>query len=124
MLRRRVSWDRIVLFAVVLVLGGMVVSVAPSRPSARAAGSSRHELVRLRTASSSTFRNADGTLTRALFAEAVRYRAGGRWRAIDSRLLPFQGRTFGWRNASNRFHAYFGRTARDELLRVSVGARA
>ncbi len=55
----------------------------PSRPSAAAAG----ELAERRTATSSTRRNSDGTLTTTVFAAPVHYRAGGRWEPIDPRLI-------------------------------------
>jgi len=122
MSRVRASLHQLVLFALVLALGGMVVSLPPTESAAARGG--RHELLRLRTERSSTFTNGDGTLTKTIFADPIRYRSGRGWRAIDSRLVPFHGKTFAWRNASNRFDAYFGRTSGDGLVQVSLGRRA
>jgi RHS repeat-associated protein len=124
MSRGRASLEQLALFALVFVLGGTVVSFSPARPGARAATSVRRELIGLRTATSSTFANPDGSITQTISAEPFRYRSGGGWRAIDSRLVPFDGRTFAWRNAANRFQTYFGRTAGEELLRLRIGARS
>jgi len=123
MSRVRASLQQLVVFALVLVFGGIVVSISPERP-ARAAAPKRHELIRLRTANSSTFTNGNGTLTKTIYAAPIRYRSGERWRAIDSRVVPFRGKTFAWRNAGNRFGAYFGRTAARAVLRLNLGARA
>ena len=77
--------------------------------AAKAAGPMRSaaptgELEERRTRSSSTVRNADGTLTTTLHAGAVHYRdTRGSWRPIKSDVVEERRDGFAYRNAANAF---------------------
>src|SRR5687767_4390620 len=89
--------------------------------SARAAVPVRIELPDRRTATSQTFRNADGTFTTALSSGPVHFKnAQGKWAAIDSRLIPTLDAGYAWQNAANRFRVRFKAALPDEHLRLDV----
>jgi RHS repeat-associated protein len=82
---------------------------------------SRQELAGLRTATSKTFRNADGTFTTAVYGEPVHYRDARRgWREIQSGLIATDEPGYAWRTASSRFAAFFGDDAQGDLLRLDL----
>jgi RHS repeat-associated protein len=112
------------LFACVVAVAMTTVSITPASSAAPVAPTGRHELIKLRTPASSTYRNGDGTLTKTIYSEPIRYRENGAWRSIDPTLVPFAGETFAWRNASNRFRTFFARTAAGELLRLRLDGRS
>jgi hypothetical protein len=61
----------------------------------------------MRTATSDTFRNADGSYDTHLFAQPIFYRSGDSWQPIDSSLVQSKAGGFALENAHNSFHARF-----------------
>lgn len=79
----------------------------------------RVELPARRTATSKTFRNADGSLTTSLFSSPVHFRDGERWEPISSELVPVEG-AYGWANEANSFRASFKDQLGEDFLRFAV----
>jgi hypothetical protein len=92
-------------------------------PDRAAAGSrQRVELVKLRTRTSRTYRNGNGSLTTTLYSGSVNYRQAGRgWRSISSRLVPARRAGYAWKNGANSFQTFFRkRLADDDYLRFNA----
>src|SRR3954447_10408722 len=74
------------------VAEGLIVAVLATAslaaPDAPARSNAAQEIVGERTATTKTFRNPNGTYTKALYAGPVHFRDHGRWRDIDSSLVP------------------------------------
>jgi RHS repeat-associated protein len=85
-------------------------------PDRASAGSrQRVELVKLRTRTSKTYRNGNGSLTTTLFSGSVNYRQPrGGWRSISSRLVPAQQAGYAWRNEANSFKTFFRKQITDD----------
>ena len=85
-------------------------------PDRASAGSKqRVELVKLRTRTSKTYRNGNGSLTTTLFSGSVNYRQpGGGWRSISSRLVPAQQAGYAWKNEANSFKTFFRKQITDD----------
>ena len=91
-------------------------------PASASAGSrERVELTKLRTRTSRTYRNGNGTLTTSLYSGSVNYRhpAGG-WRAISSEVVPARHAGYAWKNQANAFQTLFRKQVDGEYLRVGV----
>jgi hypothetical protein len=75
------------------------------------------ELPEQRTATSKTFKHADGRITKRLYASPVHFRNGDRWQEIDASLIPTasgeRDQGYAWRTRSNGF----GALVRPELER-------
>jgi YD repeat-containing protein len=100
-------------FVVVAVLLGFPVQVG----GARAAGSvgtqaaGPVEVDGLRTETSRTVRNPDGSLTAQLYTEPINYKnPSGAWSPIDSRLVASTAAGFAYENAANAFTTRFARS--------------
>src|SRR3954468_19762353 len=104
--------------ALVLVIVFTLGASPPATGSRRAMRV--QELVGLRTATSETFRNPDGTLTASLYSEPVHYWTGGRWADIDDTLVADSG-AYARVNAANRFRAHFKPAlGDDDFLKLDV----
>ncbi|MFL5911696.1 MAG: DNRLRE domain-containing protein [Gaiellaceae bacterium] len=79
-----------------------------------------HEDTELRSASSRTYRNPDGTMVARAFARPVNFRAGKAWRSIDNTLVPASG---GWRNRANNYSAFLPTDA-GSAFGVNAGSSA
>jgi TGF-beta propeptide len=137
--------------ALVVSLAGASMALGHSRPHSRTGAPGRHyrrdlsptgvELPRLRTATSRTYRNSDGTLTKTLFAAPVNYRSRGGWQPIDSRLVSTLGVAGGglssagsllggndsgyaWRTRANSFGVLFKPTFDDGFMRFDTGGQS
>jgi YD repeat-containing protein len=98
-----------------------------------AASRDREELVGQRTATSKTFRNSNGSLTTALYADPVHYRAhDGSYRPIDSRLVRRSGGVesiegvgdssgYAYRNAANGFDLRFKDRLTEDFMQFGAG---
>jgi YD repeat-containing protein len=98
-----------------------------------AASSDREEVVSKRTATSKTFRNSNGSLTTALYADPVHYRAeDGSYRPIDSRLVrrspgaeSIEGAGdasgYAYRNAANSFNLRFKDRLAEDFMQFGAG---
>jgi RHS repeat-associated protein len=103
----------------------VLVAVGPVSPrSAGASDAPAQELVNKRTATSSTFRNADGSFTTSAYAAPIHYLdSDGKWQNIDSRLVPSPLSSYAWTNSANSFHAHFKDQLGDDYLRFAVRGR-
>jgi hypothetical protein len=117
----------------------MAATLLPAVPVVQAGEHGGGASVVARTATSETFDNGDGTFTRRIASEPERYRdAQGKWRAIDSRLVPswhsiaasgFKANggadgDYAWRNAANSFSAQFRQRLEPNFLRLGRGRSA
>ena len=82
------------------------------------------EVIRLRTASSKTFRNDDGSFTTSVYTGPVHFREGGLWEEIDTKLVAADSPAFAYRNAAAAFRALFKDELGDDFMRFVVGGRA
>lgn len=64
------------------------------------------ELVWRRTATSRSFRLADGRVETFVYTSPVDYRVGGGWRPIDDSIVASRRRGFAWVNAANDYRVY------------------
>ena len=82
----------------------------------------REEIERLRTATSKTYRNDDGTRTVQMFSGAVHYLdARGQWREIDSSLEPATAEGYKWQTKANGYRAQFRPHTTDAYMRFAIG---
>jgi YD repeat-containing protein len=98
-----------------------------------AAQGDREEVLTERTATSKTFRNSNGSLTTALYADPVHYRAqDGSYRPIDSRLVRRSGGVesiegagdssgYAYRNAANGFNLRFKDRLTEDFMQFGAG---
>jgi RHS repeat-associated protein len=101
------------LAAAVAAVGSPAIASAPNARQRPA----RTELPELRTRTSTTYQNPNGTRTTEVSLGSVHYRDGVSWLPIDRIVRP-AGDRFGyaWRNGTNAFASYFkARTAGDYL---------
>src|SRR3954462_2859346 len=110
MTSRRLQLGSLIAAAVLVFEAGGALPASPARAAERRPSSPAGadldalpgERVDLRTATSRTIRNADGTFTTTLACAPIHFRdAKGKWSAIDDRAVP-NGRG-GWKNAANAF---------------------
>ena len=86
---------------------GLPVTAGSTHGPAHARARGR-ELAALRTATSTTFRKADGTLSTSISATPVNFRDGsGAWRRIESKLVPVAGGGFAFASRANAFKVRF-----------------
>ncbi|HYP23538.1 MAG TPA: DNRLRE domain-containing protein [Actinomycetota bacterium] len=82
----------------------------------------REEIERLRTATSKTYRNDDGTKTVQMFSGAVHFLdARGNWREIDTALEDATHEGYAWQNGANAYRASFRRHTTDGFMRFAIG---
>jgi hypothetical protein len=84
------------------------------------------EITQDRTATSSTWRNTNGSVTVRQYAEPHFYQSAGStsWQQIDSRLVPVSGEAGWWRSAGNSWTASFGRVgAPGGGVQIAVGGK-
>ena len=80
------------------------------------------ELVQLRTQSSRTFDNHDGTFTSSLYSGPIHYRDGhGEWRPISSALVATDAQGYAYQNEANRFRALFKQQLGPDFLGLETG---
>lgn len=80
------------------------------------------ELVGLRTATSATFAQPDGSMKTVLHAQPIHYREqDGGWAQIRRRFVDSGRSGFRWRNEAAGFVAELRSTARDGLVRYDAG---
>lgn len=72
----------------------------------------------LRTAASRSVRNADGTITRTLFARPIHFEAANGWEPIDSSVVPSGNPQFPYRNKANSFSVKFRSTTTGDFVRL------
>ena len=124
---RSVLWCRLsTQVAVVLAIVGGAAGAAPGPVSpggdAAAAAPQAVEVPELRTRTSRTVRNPDGTFTRSLFTSPIHYRDdAGDWRRINSALVWAGQPGYFWRNDANDFDVYFKQELDDDYLRLDAG---
>ncbi|MDQ4124324.1 MAG: DNRLRE domain-containing protein [Actinomycetota bacterium] len=82
------------------------------------------EIARLRTATSKTFRNDDGSFTTKVFTGPVHFRAGGEWREIDTKLVSADAPEFDYRSAAAPFRALFKDELEQGFMRFVASDRA
>ncbi len=82
------------------------------------------ELPEQRTATSKTFKHADGRITKRLFAGPVHFRNGGRWQEIDASLIPTasgeRDQGYAWRTRSNGFGVLLRPQLERDYLRFDI----
>jgi RHS repeat-associated protein len=87
-----------------------------------AAAQKRAELVKLRTRTSTTYRNANGTLTTTLSSGSVNYRHPSRgWQPIESEFVRAAEGAYAWRNEANSFQTRFKSGLKPGYLQVRFG---
>lgn len=95
---------------------------APADPEEPFDREASEEVVALRTATSRTVRNVDGTLTTLLYTAPVHYRdEQDAWRPISSKLVPSALPGYAWRNEANSFSVHFADTAQEGAVRFETG---
>lgn len=93
--------------------------------AAQPADAPSDEVVRLRTATSKTFRNEDGSLTTRVFTGPVHFRGpGGSWKEIDTELVEADAPGYAYRNAAAAFRALFKEELGEDYMRFVVGGRS
>jgi hypothetical protein len=91
---------------------------------ARASEPQRTEVPSLRTATSETFVNADGTMTTSMYGAPIHYRdSQGRWQRIGSHLVPATRSGYAWQNEAGIFSASFKALLGTNFLDFDVGGR-
>ena len=122
------SPPQVVACLLVVVLGSLFVPApfgATNRSGAAVQAADRVELTELRTRTSKTYRNADGTFTNSLYTGSVHYRdERGRWQDIQSDLTAAGEPGYGWRNRANSFRTLFKPNVEGQFLRLDVGGRS
>jgi Concanavalin A-like lectin/glucanases superfamily/TGF-beta propeptide len=117
----RAAIRRLIAGLVVVGLTGASVSGSGRDESAAAAAGQAVEVVELRSATSQTFVNVDGTLTTSLYSGPIHYRdASGEWHPISSRLIPSIEPGYAWRNEAAGFRAYFKSILDQSFVRLDV----
>ena len=96
----RLSW---------VLVACLILSALAFLPSASAGpgASGPQEVVSMRTATSDTFINADGSYDTQLYSQPIFYRSDNSWQPIDSSLVQSKATGFALENAHNSFHAHF-----------------
>jgi hypothetical protein len=126
-LRRQRLAAQVTLALLVIVLAPLAWAHAQSAP-APAAPSGSTEVPELRTATSKTFKHTDGRLTKRLYAEPVHYREGGRWKDIDSSLVPTapaeHGQGYAWRTKSNGFGVLLKPRLEPDYMRFDISRQS
>ncbi|MCA1720795.1 MAG: hypothetical protein LC779_06740 [Actinobacteria bacterium] len=123
---RRTRRPSSALAAIALLVAGLpLLAAAPSAQAEGPAAPHRRtgEAPELRTRTSTTALNADGTRTTTAHAGTVNYRTRGGWEPVESALVddPADGKR--WRNKANRFTVRFGDAAGDGYMSLSTGSQ-
>lgn len=114
--------DQLVLLGAIAALAALLVSPVARGERALAAGDEPSEIVELRTASSKTYRNSDGTFTTALFPGVIHYRADdGTWLPIDAQLVESPLSDYERQGRALPFEADLKDRLEAEHLRLSIG---
>src|SRR3954451_17489120 len=129
-LRRQRVAAQATLVLLVIALAPLGWARAQSAPAtaAPAAPSGSTEGPELRTATSKTFKHTDGRLTKRLYAEPVHFREGGRWKDIDSTLIPTapaeRGQGYAWRTKSNGFGVLLKPRLEPDYMRFDISRQS
>ena len=118
------AWISPFLLALLLAAGAALIHVG-SVASGGTDGQrvARVELPGLRTRTSSTYENPDGTRTTVVSLGSVHYRDES-WLPIDTSVSPAIGRAgYAWQNGANGFHAFFRPLLTSEHLRLETQDR-
>lgn len=83
-------------------------SLEASPSLSRAKHGSAFEIVSQRTATSSTWRNPDGSITVDRYLAPRYYKSGGRWQPIDTTLTRDSTDSSVWRSGANAWQVSFG----------------
>ncbi|MHB8059775.1 MAG: hypothetical protein ACYDHO_02950, partial [Gaiellaceae bacterium] len=86
------------ILAALILLPGALTGSAAAGPQ---------EVVSMRTATSETFRNSDGSYDARIYSQPVFYRQGDSWQRIDNSLVKSSANGFELETARNSFHARF-----------------
>jgi YD repeat-containing protein len=82
------------------------------------------EIPELRTQTSRTVLNPDGTFLTSLASSSIHYQdEKGAWLAIDSTLVPSTAPGYGWENGANRFRVLFKEKLEGSFLRLDNAGR-
>lgn len=77
----------------------------------------RQEVLSLRTATSSTYKNPDGTYTAEVMSEPIHYQVGNQWEDIDNTLVPSTDNE-NYENKSNSFKVKFNKSVSEQSKRL------
>jgi RHS repeat-associated protein len=114
---------RVAVLVVATALVAAMLQPTIAAVSAQPAEESDREVLSLRTETSKTFRNDDGSLTTRAFSGPVHFREGGEWKPIDSDLVAADAPGYGYRNAAAAFHALFKEELDEGFMRFVAGGR-
>lgn len=125
---------RFIAGAVVAVVALGLLNSATGRESNRAPGPSAidqgrsdariGDLPERRTATSTTRRNPNGSLTTTLYGGQINYRASdGTWHPIDSALHTINEGGYAWRSGANAFELRFKPQAGPDFAEFRLGGR-
>jgi RHS repeat-associated protein len=106
------------------VIGLLLLASGSATLVAHAASAAQPvEVISLRTAYSSTFRNPDGSMSDVVHAIPVHYQdASGAWQDIDTSLVPADLSGYALQNAAGPFTVSFAGSARQSgLVRIASG---
>lgn len=121
-IRGRSAIRRTITIFAAMGLVGALLSVFTGGDTATASVGERTEVTRLRTATSQTVVNEDGTLTTSLYNASIHYRdAQGAWQRISSRLIPSLEPGYAWQNEAAGFHVFFKQILGPANVRFDVG---
>jgi hypothetical protein len=102
------------MFVASLILSALVL--LPSA-SAVSGASGPEEVVSMRTATSETFLNPDGSYETRLYTQPIFYRSGDSWEPIDNSLVPSGDSDFALENEANSFHVHFKGSLSDGFMK-------
>jgi RHS repeat-associated protein len=119
--RRRFSFRWLTVLVVVVLASGELLAPSPTSPSAEAAQEDE-EIEELKTETSDTFLNKDGTYTTTLYTEPINYLdQSGEWQAIADEVVPSPDPAYAWTNGANGFDLSFKDALGEGFLGVEVG---
>jgi hypothetical protein len=111
-----------------LLLAGLLVvvttalgSITLSRSARAGVATAPVEVTSLRTQTSDTFRNPDGSLTAHLYPDPINYKdTSGSWQPIDSSLVSSSAQGFAYQNAANSFGIQFANDASGDFSQFTT----
>lgn len=77
----------------------------------------RQEVKALRTETSKTYKNPDGTYTAEVMSESIHYKVGNQWEEIDNSLVPSTNNQ-DYENKSNKFKVRFNKNISKQSKRL------
>ncbi len=114
---------RVIILVVAVALVGALLHPTVATVSAQPAAKPDREVESMRTESSKTFRNDDGTFTTRVFSGPVHFRDDGAWKPIDTDLVAADSPGYAYRNAAAAFRALFKDELGEGFLRFTAGGR-